>query len=323
MIKPSTRLAASTAALLGLMSPAFGEIMLNENFTVSGYIAGAYTSMDPDPGPAADTLGINSAQVLFKADYAPVTAVTSLYYVPNAAPDETTVLDAYATYTTAGGVAITGGQFLSYLGYESFFNINNPFISFANGDFLGAIPAYHSGLKFDASAGGVGMGIAVLDSVYGGSIFHGDGELKTNTGFEGYLNYTGVEGLTLFGGVAVDNDNALLPDDVITFNFWGSYDISDTMNVAAEYTDKDGGAGGKGYNWLAQLKLALTPQFSLTGRLSGEDIDGGASFMKYSIAPGFEVTEHLTVRAEYSYQDYKDFALDSAQFFGIQGFVKF
>jgi hypothetical protein len=241
----------------------------------------------------------------------------SLYYVQNATPDETTVLDAYATYTTAGGATVTGGQFLSDLGYESFFNINNPFLSFANGDFLAAIPAYHSGVKVDIPAGPVTFGAAIVDSVYGASIFHGDGELRKGAGYEAYLNFGGVENLTIFAGIASDQDNPLLPDDVFTFNLWGAYAFSDTVSFAAEYTDKDGGTGGSGYNWLTQLTFALSPRASLAARISGQDIDSGPSFTKYSIAPGLALTEQLTIRVEYSMQDYSSSGLDSAQFFGI------
>ena len=104
------------------------------------------------------------------------TGVVSLYYQPNA-PHDVTVLDAYATVDVGGGSTITAGKFLSYLGYEAFDIVNMSQISYANGDFLGPIPGYHSGVKWDYSDKETGFGLALLDSVYSGpNYLKGDGE---------------------------------------------------------------------------------------------------------------------------------------------------
>ena len=134
------------------------------------------------------------------------------------------LLDAYATYDVGNGVSVTGGKFLSYLGYESFFSVNNPTISAANGA-IGVIPGYHSGVKVDYSDKDWGFGGALLDSVYGATALKGDGELKKGQGYEGYVTYKGVTDLTLFAGAAFDNQSAVSGKDIASYNIWASYKV--------------------------------------------------------------------------------------------------
>lgn len=320
------------AALLALVATASAEIKLNDNFSVSGYISGSYQYTDPKPGESSDKFNIDSSQLLFTTNFKPVTGVVSLYYVPNT-DQETSVLDAYVTYDAGEGITITGGKFLSYLGYESFFNVNNPEISFANGDFLAPIPGYHSGVKIDYSTKEYGVGAALVDSVYSPfSALKGDGELKHNGGFEGYFTYKAVENLTLWAGIAYDTKGGFEKHSVTTLDFWAQYQIDKKTMVAAEYAHKDGGIvddgdGGivsnKGYNWLALVTYSFTDKVSTAFRISGEKLTEGSSFTKFTIAPGIAITDKLTVRAEYSYYDYKDSGLDKANFIGVQAFFKF
>ena len=51
--------------------------------------------------------------------------------------------------------------------------------------------------------------------------------------------------------------------------------------------------------------------------------DGGPGFTKYTICPAYAVTDHLTVRAEYSYYSYTNYSTKKASFFGVQGIFKF
>lgn len=323
MTKYSSRLSGWATALLAIAATASAEVKLNDNFSVSGYVEGSYQITKPTPGTSSDTFNIDSSQLLFTTSFKPVTGVVSLFYVPNA-PSETTVLDAYVTYDMGGGLSVTGGKFLSYLGYESFFTVNNPEISFANGDFLAPIPGYHDGVKLDYSDKDWGAGAALLDSVYSGpNYLKGDHELKHNAGFEGYVVYKGTTDLTLWAGLAYDSKGSFQPHSVLTLDFWGQYQVDKKTAVAAEYAHKDGGVGAKGYNWLGLVTYAFTDKVSTAFRISGEKLTGGASFTKYTIAPGIALTDKLTVRAEYSYQKYSKAALSKANFFGVQAFFKF
>jgi hypothetical protein len=323
MIKHAIQLAGSAALLLGIATPSFAEVKLNENFSVSGYIEGSYQVTDPDPGTSADKFGLDSAQLLFTGSFKPVTGVASFFYVPNA-PQETTLLDAYVTYDAGGGLSITGGKFLSYLGYESFFTVNNPEITFANGDFLAAIPGYHDGVKLDYSTKDWGTGVALLDSVGSPFYLKGDGELKHNAGFEGYFSYKAVTDLTLWFGAAYDTKGGFLTHANTVYDVWAQYAMDKQTTVAAEYAYRDGGLGAKGYNWLGLVTYAFTDKVSTAFRLSGEKLsDGGPGFIRYTVAPGVAVTSNLTVRAELTYTDYSKSALNNATFVGVQAFLKF
>ena len=328
MTKYSSRLTGWAAALLVLAVSASAEVKINDNFSVSGYVEGSWQYTDPKPGDSTDKFNIDSSQLLFTTNFKPVTGVVSLFYVPNAT-QETTVLDAYVTYDAGNGITVTGGKFLSYLGYESFFTVNNPEISFANGDFLAPIPGYHSGVKVDYSTKEFGVGFALVDSIYSPFYLKGDGELKHNAGFEGYVAYKAVENLTLWAGFAYDTkgsrDISSQLHSVLTLDFWAQYQVNKAIMVAAEYAHKDGGLPGtKGYNWLGLLTYSLTDKVSTAFRVAGEKVsDGGPSFTKYTVAPGVAITDKLTVRAEYSYYNYKDASVDKANFFGVQAYFKF
>jgi hypothetical protein len=317
-----SKLAAALSLATALT--ALADVKINDNLSISGYLEGSYQSTSPTPGPSSDSFNIDSAQLLFTGTFKPVTAVASLYYVPNAAK-ETTLLDAYATYDAGNGFSITGGKFLSYLGYESFFTVNNPEISYANGDFLAPIPGYHDGVHVDYGDKDFGVGAALVDSVYSGPYYlKGDGELKHNAGFEGFFTYKGVTDLTLWAGIAYDTKGSFELYSVTTLDFWLQYQIDKKTAIGAEYAHKDDGPTDTGYNWLTVLTYSFTDKFSGAARISGEKLDnGGPGFTKYTLAPSYAVTSNLTVRAEVSYYDYDNYAKSKATFFGVQAYFKF
>ena len=315
------------AAALGVAASltAFADIKVNESLSVGGYAAGSYRITDPDPGPATDKFDIDAIQTLFTGNFKPVTGVVSLFYQPGA-PRDVTVMDAYATVDVGGGNTITGGKFLSYLGYESFHIVNMTQVSYANGDFLGPIPGYHSGLKWDYSDKDVGFGAAVVDSVYSGpNYIKGDGELKHNAGFEGYFVYKAIPDVTVWAGFAYDTKGNVIHknDEILTLNLWVSYNLTKQSTLALEYVNKDGGFGDKGHNWLAFYSYLFTPRVSSAFRVSGEKLKNGPGFTKFTVSPAYKVNDNFLVRTEVSYYDYTKHSADSALFFGLQSVFRF
>ncbi len=337
MTRYSSKLTGWAAALLALATTASADIKLNDNITFSGYAVGAYMNYKASSATGVDSLfdaskpipgGGDSNDVLtkFTLNFKPVTGVISFNYFPNVGgSNEFTLLDAYATYDAGDGVTVTGGKFLSYLGYESFYPASMDQISYANGDFLGAIPGYHSGVKVDYADKVQGVGLAVVDSVYspyGGT--RGDGELKHNAGLEGYYTYTGVTDLTLWAGFAYDTKGGFQPHSVFTFDFWASYQATKALRVAAEFVSKDGGTGAKGTDWILFANYTFSDKVSSTFRISGEEMsDGGPKFTKYTVAPAYALTANLAIRAEYSYYSYSNYTSSDASFFGVQAILKF
>ncbi len=314
------------AAVLSLTASltALADVKVNEMLTVSGYAVGSYRYTAPDPGASTDRLDMDAAKVLFSTNFKPVTGVVSLYHQPGA-PSDVTVLDAYATVDVGGGSTITAGKFLSYLGYEAFDIPNMTQLSYANGDFLAPIPGYHTGLKWDYSDKNIGVGLAIVDSVYSGpNYLKGDGELKHNGGFEGYFTYR-ADAFQIWTGFGYDTKGNVIHknDEIFTFDLWASYTVSKEITVAAEYVIKDGGTFDKGSNWLAFLNYTASSQLSTAFRVSGEEVDNGPEFTKFTVCPAYKINDNFLVRAEYSYYDYKNHTADSAKFFGVQGVFKF
>ncbi len=337
MTKHSYTLAGWATALLSLTVASFADVKVNDNLTVSGYAAGAYMNYKAKGVTSVDSLfdaskpipgGGDSNDVLtkFTLNFKPVTGVISLNYFPNVGGNsEFTVLDAYVTYDAGGGVTVTGGKFLSYMGYESFYPANMDQISYADGDFLAPIPGYHTGVKVDYADKTQGVGFAVVDSVYspfGGT--RGDGELKHNAGFEVYYTYTGITDVTLWAGAVYDTKGGFESHNVSIFDFWASYNATKTLRLAAEFVTKDGGPGAKGTNWILFANYTSSDKVTTTFRVSGEEMkSGGPKFVKYTVCPAYALTANLSVRAEYSYYDYTNYTSKSANFFGVQGVFKF
>lgn len=326
MTKQSSRLAGWATALLSLAVSATADVKLNENFSVGGYTVGSYQYTKTEGTPASDRFDLDAVKTLFTASFKPVTGVVSMFY-PGPSGSDVTVLDAYATYDLGGGYSITGGKFLSYLGYEAFDPVNMTQITYA-APTLGSmfsIPAYHTGIRLDYGDAANSFGIALLDSVYSPiSIFKGDGELIHNGGFEAYYKYTGTKDLTLWAGIAYDTKGGFQPHSVATYDFWAQYAVSSEVTIAGEYAYTDGGTGKKGSSWLAFLQYAPKGPVSWIFRVSGDDPDvsvAASDYMQYTVCPTYKLTDNLSVRAEYSYYDYDTGG--SKSFWGVQALFKF
>lgn len=321
----NTRLKLAAALSVAASLTAFADVKVNDSFSVGGYAAGSYRITDPDPGPATDKFDLDAVQTLFTGNFKPVTGVVSLFYQPNA-PHDVTVMDAYATVDVGGGSSVTAGKFLSPLGYESFHIVNMTQVSYANGDFLGPIPGYHSGVKYDFSDKDVSFGLGLVDSIYSGPHYlKGDGELKHNAGFEGYFVYKAIPDVTVWAGFAYDTKGNVIHknDEILTLNIWAQYNLTKDSTLALEYVNKDGGLGDKGYNWLVFYGQNFAPKVSGAFRVSGEKMKNGPGFTKFTVSPTYKVNDNFLVRAEVSYYDYTKYTADSALFFGVQTVFKF
>lgn len=329
----NTRLTLAAALTLASSLTALADVKVNDTLSVGGYAVGSYQnkSFDSATIPDTDKFDLDAAKLLFTGSFKPVTGVASVFYQPPGSrppgSDDITLLDAYATVDVGGGTSITAGKFLSYLGYEAFDIPNMTQVSYANGDFLGPIPGYHSGVKVDGGDKDIGWGLALLDSVYSGpNYLKGDGELKHNAGFEGYLVYKAIPEVTLWAGFAYDTKGNVIHknEEILTLDFWASYNLTKEATIAAEFCTKDGGPGDKGYNWLAFLNYTFDKNWSSAFRVSGEKVsDGGPEFTKLTVSPTYKINDNFSVRAELSYYDYNNHAAASATFFAVQSIFKF
>lgn len=319
---------------------------------VSGYAAASYAYTDNDYdfdgggdfSENNDTLfdsGVNtldSVKLMLEATQGPFKAVASLFYVPEFEGNafyggaDAGILDAYVSYTS-GSFTVTAGKYLSWLGYEAFDAVNLATLTYANGGPLGvvgAIPAYHTGIKFEYITDVFAAGFNVSDSVLQGDdgFWGGDEDYGNGLGYEAYVVYKGIDKLTLWGGIGLDDTDDVAGDNFVTYDFWASYDISDKMTVAGEIAYNEVGSQD-GIQGLLFLKYAFTEQFSTVFRFGYDtlDIDGGGDYdgYKYTIAPAYAFNEHFTLRGELSYTDgdKDDFADAGTLFAGVQALLKF
>jgi hypothetical protein len=242
-----------------------------------------------------------------------VSAYGSVLHVPGRG-DETGLLDAYATLDMGNGAKLTGGKFLSYLGYEAFDAVNMNQLSYA---LISGIPAYHTGAKFDYAGKGFTVGIAAVDSVFSGAkgFFEGDREFDSTIGYELVGTYTGIDKLTIFGGIAQE-DRKKGAVDVLVYDLWASYALSKEVSVAAEYVVNSDVAK----SWLVSASYKSSDEVTTSFRVSGRNSDNNEDDMRYSVASTYTINANLSIRGEVVL-DRGD--LGDGIGYGIQGVFKF
>jgi len=305
MIKHTSKLAWAVSSL-ALIATASADVKVNDIFSVNGYAIGAVTNTHIDGGDNIDTyFQSKGSPALTNADAVKLgvlatsgqfSAYGSILYLPGAA-DKAGLLDAYVTYDTQMGIKITGGKFLSYLGYEAFDPVNMAQLTY--GSTIFAVPAYHTGAKVDYSSKTFSAGVAVVDSIYSGAngFFEGDREYSDDIGVEAMVSYTGIDKLTVFAGIA--SENTYKSDtDLFIFDLWASYALTDKITLAAEYDTQNDYMDG----WLAFVGYKFNDKFSTIFRVSGVKwkAAGAGSDTKYTVAPTYTINANLSLRAEFS-----------------------
>ncbi len=331
---PQLVLALSTATAIAgteeMKAPAPAPATLPDWLKVTGYAAASYTYVNADPGDDSDSFfhtgtPLDAVKLGLEATQGPFAIYGSLFYSPNsdansfAGGSEAGILDAYITYKT-GDFKITGGKYLSYLGYEAFDAVNMTQLTYANST-TGGVPAYHTGVKLDYTTDVWGAGLNVSDSLRGPSFWEGDADYGNGLGYEAYVVYKGIQKLTLWGGVGYDNTDGL--SDFSSYDFWASYDISDKLTVAGEiiYSNNSLSGADSAVGGLAFLNYKFTDKFSTVLRFGIDEVDSTTvtDNYKYTISPTYAFNEHFLVRGEVSYVDSDTDVL----FSGVQALLKF
>jgi hypothetical protein len=340
--------------------PAFAQVKINDSLTVTGWATGSYQYTKVSGTPYTDSLNIDAAELQVTATPAKkTTVVASVYYRPSAeggvspGGSEATLLDAYVTYAASDTINLTAGKFLSYLGYESFYNNQDNMITLANQQFLAPIPGYHEGFKLDFTPDKTDtMGFSVTDSEYqkpGYNATEGDGEFKHNGGFEAYYTNTAINNLQIWLGAGyetktkpgVDTDGVqaeplfnakgvLINPDTQDGSSVGVYDgwLTYTLDKAGdqlvfEEIYKDGGYLNKGSNWLGYYLWNLpNTKIKTWFGVSGEDVSGGSKYTKYSVSPSYTFNSSLSFKLQYSYTKYTTPSFKS-NFLGAQVVFQF
>ncbi|MGC4072246.1 MAG: outer membrane beta-barrel protein [Nibricoccus sp.] len=330
MTKHVIPLGGITAAAVILASSASAEIKVNDNFAVAGYIVGSATLTDLDKATTNSTMDVDAMKLVSTAKFEKVSGTLSLF---SGSSDDPVFLDAYATYDAGNGVTITGGKFLSWLGYEAFDPINMTQITYAwntvpGGMSVIGIPAYHSGLKVETTSEGYSAGFAVLDSNnYLTPYYKGDGHLDHGAGFEAYAKFTSGK-FTTFLGAAYDKDDWA---DLATYsgNLWIQYvDGANTFAVEGSYANLEPKIGDTtaSYFWQLFARHAFSDKFALSGRVAGgvaESKPTDDEYLKLTVAPAWTITPNLEIVGEISYTTFDGTGYDDGLFGGLQARFKF
>jgi hypothetical protein len=113
------------------------------------------------------------------------------------------------------------------------------------------------------------------------------GHKRVGVAFSDPFRSFAMPDVTLWAGFAYDTKGNVIHknDEILTINFWASYNLTKEVTVAAEWVSKDGGKGDKGYNWLLFLNYAIDKNWSSAFRVSGEKLSNdGPGFTKLTAA---------------------------------------
>ena len=330
MIKHLSKI-SGLAAFATLAVSASAEVAINENLSLEGYAIGSAVVTEGTPVKNLQLLNsgraYESAKIALNGKYDAFTSKVSLYnlksgqnfYSDGVTPlkADAGLLDAYVTYKT-GDLAVTGGKYLGWLGYESFDSPNNAFISYG---FSNYASPYATGAKVEYLTKVFSTGVSVRDSQTGpgGKFYEGDGDFSNDLGYEAYFLYTGIEKLTLFAGLGYQDVDAT-SSSVSTYNLWASYALSDKVTLAAEYAHTED--SHEDYSWLTQVGYAVSADFSLAARLTGYKGTNSNDGFAYGVGSTYTLTKNFSVKSEVTKSDNDKFG-NSPFSYAVQGLLRF
>jgi hypothetical protein len=199
---------------------------------------------------------------------------------------------AFITYDTGEGLALTVGKFLSCTGFEAAEPTGMYQYSYSATLVYGG---YQNGVAASYGSDMFGLYGAVVSSVWDGAEtdFSGDG---SDVGFEAQVALMPVEGITAKAALAREDEQTLI-------NVWGMLGTG-PLTVAAEVnsmSDWDEYESGLGY--LGMVNYGLSDQAGVTARYSAiawTPIGGGEDdeTSEITIAPSFAVSANWGLVAE-------------------------
>ena len=341
-----TTLTATAASLLALAVTASAADLAGVQ--ISGYVVASYQYEKTQNAASVDSLfntggaalgkfssNGDAARLNFSEKFGTVTGNVSLYYVPNLAVNEFGLLDAYITWDAGSGWSIQGGKFYGPFGYEAFDSPQMNAITYGNAA-ASLIPANDNvGVQANYKDNGWNASVGLLDSLYntagnGFAIDDKDAELKDTKAIDASFNYTAIKDVTLYAAVGYQDKGTVAATDstkksIALYDLWGSYNINSSLTAALEYVYSSNAAdsGKSASQWLGTLTYALDKQWSAALRVGRDEHVNGTSAhaTQYTIAPAYKVSDHFSVRAEYSHLSAN--GNPSANYFGLQGVFTF
>ena len=199
---------------------------------------------------------------------------------------------AFITYDTGEGLALTVGKFLSCTGFEAAEPTGMYQYSYSATLVYGG---YQNGVSASYGTDMFGLYGAVVSSVWDGAEtdFSGDG---SDVGFEAQVALMPVEGITAKAALAREDEQTLI-------NVWGMLETG-SLTVAAEVNSmSDWGSYESGLGYLGMVNYGLSDQVGVTARYSAiawTPIGGGEDdeTSEITIAPSYAISDNWGLVAE-------------------------
>ncbi|MGB2403091.1 MAG: hypothetical protein ACPIA7_06730, partial [Akkermansiaceae bacterium] len=288
---------AITSALAAASSLATAEIKINEFLSFEGFVDMSYSHTDigGDLGDSSDnSFGIDQVEIDWLFNFGKVTAQVDLEY--EEAGDETNVEQAFVSYDLGNGSALTMGRYESMLGLEAKEPTGLYQFSTAYDEF-NTIPQYAQGVKYTGQTGDLSYGVSIQDTVYnddGVGNLGGSDDNDGSYGVEAAVSYTSGAITYAVGYATEDNDEE--PDaDILSAHVVyaeGAWTLGAEYNMAT--FEEDGADDLDVDSWLVMANYAYSDCCSVTGRISGVDLEQGsddADFIKYTLAHNYALTD--------------------------------
>jgi hypothetical protein len=256
--------------------------------------------------------------------------------------DEIFITEAYLTYDFGNGYTVSGGRFLSWIGYEPFDLDQQWSLESGLGDMHYLVPNFHNGVRVQYTSGKITLGAAALDSVYSYR-YSGDKDARNGLGGEFMIRYQDEVfsfGATLAGEWDNDAENNRYGYDysLYTTDLWTQYLLASTKTtIGVEFIyqrespkNAIGNQDTSSYAALLSVRQPVMDRLSIAGSVSfgavKDDVTTAQRYQKVAVAPTYVLSENLEARAEVSWTNYdRDFnnAAKDRYFAGVQVVFKF
>ena len=199
---------------------------------------------------------------------------------------------AFITYDTGAGLALTVGKFLSCTGFEAAEPTGMYQYSYSATLVYGG---YQNGVAASYGSDMFGLYGAVVSSVWDGAETDVSGD-ESDIGFEAQVALMPVEGVTAKAALAREDEQTLI-------NVWGMLETG-PLTVAAEVNSmSDWGAYESGLGYLGMVNYGLSDQVGVTARYSAiawTPVGGGEDdeTSEITIAPSYAVSDNWGLVAE-------------------------
>jgi len=303
----------ATLVAFGMVGSA-SALEINENLTINGFIDTSYTHNENDGTAGNDVqhLGLDEIELNFLFN---VGGASGAIHVDdterNGATDggeesSVNVEQAFIGYSLESGVSLTIGKYGSELGLEredpaglytysraygsSAFNLGNVNTNAKEGVNVSyAAEAWTIGVSIENAAGD-DLGVA--------------GTAANDANFEVAVSYTGVENLTLGGGLFIEND--VTPGsggaETDAWNVNATYQLGKAL-LGAEYTEVSPTGAADMDAFLLLVDYDVSDKLGVAVRYSQWATSATADNDTITVAPNYAITDSLGAILEYSSTD--------------------